>query len=165
MLSLIEAHGQEFDEISAINITKQDNTKFVIQPDFLVEEGYKSFSNDVIQENKLILTPGESIKISYKSPCGYANSIEGFFLKGTADISISSLSSTGPIQSMDISGEQKEFYKNQNPEKEAIEIASVPSDIEISAIQSDEAEDDNKLVFVMDCDEAKIYYIAEAEIR
>ena len=163
-LSNLNSYSQEFDNISPINITKQDGTMFEIAPTFIIEEGYKSFSNDAIQQSPVNLSPGDSIEISYVSPCGYADSIEGFFLKGTADIAIKSLESTGPIQTMQISGEQQEFYKNQNPEKEGIVTASIPSDIEISALDSDE-ENKNKMVFVMDCDEEKIYYIADAGIQ
>ncbi|MFB5600012.1 MAG: hypothetical protein ACE5SW_07280 [Nitrososphaeraceae archaeon] len=164
-LSFVNSYSQEFDDISPINITKQDDTTFVIKPDFIIEEGYKSMSNDAIQEDKVMLSPGDSIKISYISPCGYANSIEGFFLKGTADIAIQSLSSTGPIQTMQISGEQIEFYNNNNPEKEGVEIASLPTDVEISSLQNSDTENNNKVVFVMDCDEEKIYYIADSEIK
>ncbi|MDR4510149.1 MAG: hypothetical protein MRJ93_00395 [Nitrososphaeraceae archaeon] len=162
--SFFNAYSQEFDNISPITITKQDGATFEIAPTFIIEEGYKSFSNDAIQQSPVNLSPGDSIEISYVSPCGYADSIEGFFLKGTADIAIKSLESTGPIQTMQISGEQQEFYKNQNPEKEGIVTASIPSDIEISALDSDE-ENKNKMVFVMDCDEEKIYYIADAGIQ
>ncbi|MDX1371864.1 MAG: hypothetical protein R3321_05305, partial [Nitrososphaeraceae archaeon] len=129
--SFLNSYSQEFDDISPINITKQDGTTFDIAPSFIIEEGYKSFSNDAIKPSQVNLSPGDSIKISYISPCGYADSIEGFFLKGTADITIKTLASTGPIQTMQISGEQHEFYKNQNPEKEGIVTASIPTDIEI----------------------------------
>lgn len=162
--SFLNSYSQEFDDISPITITKQDGTTFEIAPTFIIEEGYKSFSNDAIQQSQVKLSPGDSINISYISPCGYADSIEGFLLKGTADIAIKSLASTGPIQTMQISGEQQEFYKNQNPEKEGIVTASIPNDIEISAQDSD-TENNNKMVFVMDCDEEKIYYIAPTEIQ
>ncbi|MDR4510152.1 MAG: hypothetical protein MRJ93_00410 [Nitrososphaeraceae archaeon] len=163
-LSFVNCYSQEFDNISPINITKQDGATFEIAPTFIIEEGYKSFSNDAIQQSPVMLSPGDSIEISYISPCGYAESIEGFFLKGTADIAIKSLESTGPIQTMQISGEQQEFYKNQNPEKEGIVTASIPSDIEISA-QDSETGNNNKMVFVMDCNEEKIYYIAEVQMQ
>lgn len=163
-LSFLNAYSQEFDDISPITITKQDGTTFEIAPTVIIEGGYKSFSNDAIQQSPVKLSPGDSIEISYVSPCGYADSIEGFFLKGTADIAIKSLESTGPIQTMQISGEQQEFYKNQNPEKEGIVTASIPSDMEISAQDSD-IENNNKMVFVMDCNEEKIYYIAEVDMQ
>jgi hypothetical protein len=165
------AYADEFDNISPMNIIKNDGTIFEIEPTYLVEEGFKVFNNTDVKDNKISLTKGEPIKISYKSPCGFANSIKGLLLKGTIDRTISAFSeTTTQLENIKLSGEQKEFYENSSPKDESIEIAGIPedvlSDIEISGVPEGNKENNNyKVVLVVDCDEEVIYYTTAAEIN
>ena len=165
------AYADEFDKIAPMSIIKEDGTTFEIQPKFLVEEGYKVFNNTNVNDNKISLTKGEPIKISYKSPCGFANSIKGLFLKGTIDRTLSAFSeNTAQLENIKLSGEQKEFYENSSPNDESIEIAGIPEDIpddiEISGVPNGNEDSNNyKVVLVVDCDEEVIYYTAPAEIK
>ena len=165
------AYADEFDKIAPMSIIKEDGTTFEIQPKFLVEEGYKVFNNTNVNDNKISLTKGEPIKISYKSPCGFANSIKGLFLKGTIDRTLSAFSeNTAQLENIKLSGEQKEFYENSSPNNESIEIAGIPEDIpddiEISGVPNGNEDSNNyKVVLVVDCDEEVIYYTAPAEIK
>ncbi|HET7643821.1 MAG TPA: hypothetical protein VFK40_09955 [Nitrososphaeraceae archaeon] len=165
------AYADEFDKIAPMSIIKEDGTTFEIQPKFLVEEGYKVFNNTNVNDNKISLTKGEPIKISYKSPCGFANSIKGLFLKGTIDRTLSAFSeNTAQLENIKLNGEQKEFYENSSPNDESIEIAGIPEDIpgdiEISGVPNGNEDTNNyKVVLVVDCDEEVIYYTTPAEIK
>ena len=165
------AYADEFDKITPMSIIKEDGSTFEIQPKFIVEEGYKVFNNTNVNDNKISLTKGEPIKISYKSPCGFANSIKGLFLKGTIDRTLSAFSeNTAQLENIKLNGEQKEFYENSAPNDESIEIAGIPedipSDIEISGVPNGNEDTNNyKVVLVVDCDEEVIYYTAAAEIK
>jgi len=166
----INAYALEFDTISPINLIKEDGTIYKIEPTFIVEEGYKVFNNTNVQENKVVLTKGEPIKISYESPCGFADEMKGLLLKGTIDQSISTFSTnTSPLQTIKLSGDQVEFYQNSSPQEKSIEIANIPTnvstDIEIEDIFPNRAGEVNyKIVLVLNCDEEVIYYTANAEI-
>ena len=165
------ADDDEFDKIAPMSIIKEDGTAFEIQPTFLVEEGYKVFNNTNVNDNKISLTKGEPIKISYKSPCGFANSVKGLLLKGTIDRTLSAFSeNTAQLENIKLNGEQKEFYENSAPNDESIEITGIPedipSDIEISGVPNGNEDTNNyKVVLVVDCDEEVIYYTAAAEIK
>lgn len=166
----INAYALEFDTISPINLIKEDGTIYKIEPTFIVEEGYKVFNNTDVQENKVVLTKGEPIKISYESPCGFADEMKGLLLKGTIDQSISTFSTnTSPLQTIKLSGDQIEFYQNSSPQEKSIEIANIPTnvstDIEIEDIFPNRAGEVNyKIVLVLNCDEEVVYYTANAEI-
>jgi len=166
----INAYALEFDTIPPINLIKEDGTIYKIEPTFIVEEGYKVFNNTNVQENKVVLTKGEPIKISYESPCGFADEMKGLLLKGTIDQSISTFSTnTSPLQTIKLSGDQIEFYQNSSPQEKSIEIANIPTnvstDIEIEDIFPNRAGEVNyKIVLVLNCDEEVIYYTANAEI-
>ena len=166
----INAYALEFDTISPINLIKEDGTIYKIEPTFIVEEGYKVFNNTNVQENKVVLTKGEPIKISYESPCGFADEMKGLLLKGTIDQSISTFSTnTSPLQTIKLSGDQIEFYQNSSPQEKSIEIANIPTnvstDIEIEDIFPNRAGEVNyKIVLVLNCDEEVVYYTANAEI-
>ena len=168
--SSINANALEFDNISPINLIKEDGTIYKIEPTFIVEEGYKVFNNTNVQENKVVLTKGEPIKISYESPCGFADEMKGLLLKGTIDQSISTFSTnTSPLQTIKLSGDQIEFYQNSSPQEKSIEIANIPTnvstDIEIEDIFPNRAGEVNyKIVLVLNCDEEVVYYTANAEI-
>lgn len=167
VFSFDDAHAIEFDNISPMNIIKDDGTTFEIEPTFIVEEGFKVYNNTDVKDNKISLTRGEPIKISYKSPCGFADSIKGLLLKGTIDRTISAFSeTTTQLEDIKLSGEQKEFYENNSPQEEGIEIAGVPedipSDIEIAGVPED---NNYKVVLVVVCDDEEIYYTAAAEIN
>ena len=167
VFSFDDAQAIEFDNISPMNIIKEDGSIFEIEPTFIVEEGFKVYNNTDVKDNKISLTRGEPIKVSYKSPCGFADSIKGLLLKGTIDRTISAFSeTTTQIEDIKLSGEQKEFYENNSPQEEGIEIASVPedvpSDIEIAGIPED---NNYKVVLVVICDDEEIYYTAAAEIN
>jgi antitoxin component YwqK of YwqJK toxin-antitoxin module len=162
-----DAYAIEFDNISPMNIIKEDGTTFEIDPTFIVEEGFKVYNNTDVKDNKISLTRGEPIKVSYKSPCGFADSIKGLLLKGTIDRTISAFSeTTTQLENIKLSGEQKEFYENNSPQEEGIEIAGVPedipSDIEIAGVPED---NNYKVVLVVVCDDEEIYYTAAAEIN
>jgi hypothetical protein len=166
--SSVDAYADEFDNISPMNIIKEDGTTFEIEPTFLVEEGFRVFNNTDANDNKISLTKGEPVKISYKSPCGFADSIKGLLLKGTIDRTISAFSATTTqLEDIKLSGEQKEFYENNSPQKEGIEIAGIPEDIPEDIETADiPAEDNNyKIVLVVTCDDDVIYYTAAAEIN
>jgi len=166
----INAYALEFDTIPPINLIKEDGTIYKIEPTFIVEEGYKVFNNTNVQENKVVLTKGEPIKISYESPCGFADEMKGLLLKGTIDQSISTFSTnTSPLQTIKLSGDQIEFYQNSSPQEKSIEIANIPTnvstDIEIEDIFPNRAGEVNyKIVLVLNCDEEVVYYTANAEI-
>lgn len=166
----INAYALEFDTIPPINLIKEDGTIYKIEPTFIVEEGYKVFNNTNVQENKVVLTKGEPIKISYESPCGFADEMKGLLLKGTIDQSISTFSTnTSPLQTIKLSGDQIEFYQNSSPQEKSIEIANIPTnvstDIEIEDIFPNRADEVNyKIVLVLNCDEEVVYYTANAEI-
>jgi hypothetical protein len=162
-----DAHAIEFDNISPINIIKEDGTTFEIEPTFIVEEGFKVYNNTDVKDNKISLTRGEPIKVSYKSPCGFADSVKGLLLKGTIDRTISAFSeTTTQLENIKLSGEQKEFYENNSPQEEGIEIAGVPEDIPSDIEIADVPEDNNyKVVLVVVCDDEEIYYTAAAEIN
>jgi hypothetical protein len=168
--SAINVDALEFDNISPINLIKEDGTFYKIEPTFIVEEGYKVFNNTDVQENKVILTKGEPVKISYESPCGFADDMKGLLLKGTIDQSISTFSTnTSPLQTIKLSGEQIEFYENPSPQEKSIESANIPTnvstDVEIADIFPDRSNDVNyKIVLVLNCDEDVVYYTADAEI-
>jgi hypothetical protein len=168
--SAINAYALEFDNISPINLIKEDGTIYKIEPTFIVEEGYKVFNNTDVQENKVVLTKGEPVKISYESPCGFADEMKGLLLKGTIDQSISTFSTnTSPLQTIKLSGDQIEFYENSSPQEKNIETANIPTnistDIEIADIFPNRAEEVNyKIVLVLNCDEEVVYYTANAEI-
>ena len=168
--SAINAYALEFDNISPINLIKEDGTIYKIQPTFIVEEGYKVFNNTDVQENKVVLTKGEPVKISYESPCGFADEMKGLLLKGTIDQSISTFSTnTSPLQTIKLSGDQIEFYENSSPLEKNTEIANIPTnvstDIEIADIFPNRADEVNyKIVLVLNCDEEVVYYTANAEI-
>ena len=168
--SAINVYALEFDNISPINLIKEDGTIYKIEPTFIVEEGYKVFNNTNVQENKVILTKGEQVKISYESPCGFADDMKGLLLRGTIDQSISTFSTnTSPLQSIKLSGDQIEFYENPSPQEKSIEIANIPTnvstDVEIADIFPNRPNDVNyKIVLVLNCDEEVVYYTADAEI-
>ena len=167
VFSFDDAHAIEFDNISPMNIIKDDGTTFEIEPTFIVEEGFKVYNNTDVKDNKISLTRGEPIKISYKSPCGFADSIKGLLLKGTIDRTISAFSeTTTQLEDIKLSGEQKEFYENNSPQEEGIEIAGVPedipSDIEIAGVPNG---NNYKVVLVVVCDDEEIYYTTAAEIN
>jgi hypothetical protein len=168
--SAINAYALEFDNISPINLIKEDGTIYKIEPTFIVEEGYKVFNNTDVQENKVVLTKGEPVKISYDSPCGFADEMKGLLLKGTIDQSISTFSTnTSPLQTIKLSGDQIEFYENSSPLEKNTEIANIPTnvstDIEIADIFPNRADEVNyKIVLVLNCDEEVVYYTANAEI-
>jgi hypothetical protein len=166
--SSVDAYADEFDNISPMNIIKEDGTTFEIEPTFLVEEGFRVFNNTDVNDNKISLTKGEPVKISYKSPCGFADSIKGLLLKGTIDRSISAFSATTTqLEDIKLSGEQKEFYENSSPQKEGIEVAGIPEDIPEDIETADIPVEDNnyKIVVVVTCDDDVIYYTAAAEIN
>jgi hypothetical protein len=166
--SSVDAYADEFDNISPMNIIKEDGTTFEIEPTFLVEEGFRVFNNTDVNDNKISLTKGEPVKISYKSPCGFADSIKGLLLRGTIDRSISAFSATTTqLEDIKLSGEQKEFYENSSPQKEGIEIAGIPEDIPEDIETADILAEDNnyKIVVVVTCDDDVIYYTAAAEIN
>src|ERR671911_2108923 len=168
VFSSVNAYADEFDNISPMNIIKEDGTTFEIEPTFLVEEGFRVFNNTDVNDNKISLTKGEPVKISYKSPCGFADSIKGLLLKGTIDRSISAFSATTTqLEDIKLSGEQKEFYENNSPQKEGIEIAGIPEDIPEDIETADILAEDNnyKIVVVVTCDDDVIYYTAAAEIN
>ena len=167
VFSLDDAHAIEFDNISPMNIIKDDGTTFEIEPTFIVEEGFKVYNNTDVKDNKISLTRGEPIKVSYKSPCGFADSIKGLLLKGTIDRTISAFSeTTTQLEDIKLSGEQKEFYENNSPQEEGIEIAGVPEDIPSDIEIADVPEDNNyKVVLVVVCDDEEIYYTTAAEIN
>lgn len=165
--SSVDAYADEFDNISPMNIIKDDGTTFEIEPTFIVEEGFKVYNNTDVKDNKISLTRGEPIKVSYKSPCGFADSIKGLLLKGTIDRTISAFSeTTTQLEDIKLSGEQKELYENNSPQEEGIEIAGVPedipSDIEIAGFPDG---NNYKVVLVVVCDDEEIYYTAAAEIN
>jgi hypothetical protein len=168
--SAINAYALEFNNISTVNLIKEDGTIYKIEPTFIVEEGYKVFNNTDVQENKVVLTKGEPVKISYESPCGFADEMKGLLLKGTIDQSISTFSTnTSPLQTIKLSGDQIEFYENSSPQEKNIETANIPTnistDIEIADIFPNRAEEVNyKIVLVLNCDEEVVYYTANAEI-
>jgi hypothetical protein len=167
VFSFDDAQAIEFDNISPMNIIKEDGSTFEIEPTFIVEEGFKVYNNTDVKDNKISLTRGEPIKVSYKSPCGFADSIKGLLLKGTIDRTISAFSeTTTQIEDIKLSGEQKEFYENNSPQEEGIEIADVPEDIPSDIEIADVPEDNNyKVVLVVVCDDEEIYYTAAAEIN
>ena len=167
VFSFDDAHAIEFDNISPMNIIKDDGTTFEIEPTFIVEEGFKVYNNTDVKDNKISLTRGEPIKVSYKSPCGFADSIKGLLLKGTIDRTISAFSeTTTQLEDIKLSGEQKEFYENNSPQEEGIEIAGVPEDIPSDIEIADVPEDNNyKVVLVVVCDDEEIYYTTAAEIN
>ena len=162
-----DANALEFDNISPMNIIKEDGTTFEIEPTFIVEEGFKVYNNTDVKDNKISLTRGEPIKVSYKSPCGFADNIKGLLLKGTIDRTISAFSeTTSQLENIKLSGEQKEFYENNSPQEEGIEIAGVPEDIPSDIETAGVTEDNNyKVVLVVVCDDEEIYYTATAEIN
>jgi hypothetical protein len=167
VFSFDDVQAIEFENISPMNIIKDDGTTFEIEPTFIVEEGFKVYNNTDVKDNKISLTRGEPIKVSYKSPCGFADSIKGLLLKGTIDRTISAFSeTTTQLEDIKLSGEQKEFYENNSPQEEGIEIAGVPedipSDIEIAGVPED---NNYKVVLVVVCDDEEIYYTAAAEIN
>jgi hypothetical protein len=168
--SAINAYALEFDNIPPIDLIKEDGTIYKIEPTFIVEEGYKVFNNTDVQDNKIILTKGEPVKISYESPCGFADEMKGLLLQGTIDQSISTFSAnTSPLQTIKLSGDQIEFYENPSPQEKSIEITNIPTnvstDIEIADIFPDRSNDVNyKIVLVLNCDEEVVYYTADAEI-
>ena len=168
--SAINVNALEFDNISPINLIKEDGTIYKIEPTFIVEEGYKVFNNTNVQDNKVILTKGEPVKVSYESPCGFADNMKGLLLKGTIDQSISAFSThTSPFQTIKLSGDQIEFYENPSPQEKSIEIANIPTnvstDVEIADIFPNRANDVNyKIVLVLTCDDEVVYYTADAEI-
>ena len=149
---------------------KEDGTVYKIEPTFIVEEGYRVFNNTDVQDNRVILAKGESVKISYESPCGFADSIKGLLLKGTIEQSISAFSAnTSPLQTIKLSGDQIEFYENPAPQEKSIEIANIPTnvstDVEIADIFPDMPDEANyKIVLVLNCDEEVVYYTADAEV-
>jgi hypothetical protein len=166
----INAYALEFDNIPPIDLIKEDGTIYKIEPTFIVEEGYKVFNNTDVQDNKVVLTKGEPVKISYESPCGFADEMKGLLLQGTIDQSISTFSAnTSPLQTIKLSGDQIEFYENPSPQEKSIEITNIPTnvstDIEIADIFPDRSNDVNyKIVLVLNCDEEVVYYTADAEI-
>jgi hypothetical protein len=166
----VNVYALEFDNISPINLIKEDGTIYKIEPTFIVEEGYKVFNNTNVQENKVILTKGEPVKISYESPCGFADDMKGLLLRGTIDQSISTFSTnTSPLQTIKLSGDQIEFYENPSPQEKSIETANIPTnvstDVEIADIFPNRPNDVNyKIVLVLNCDEEVVYYTADAEI-
>ncbi len=168
--SAINVNALEFDNISPINLIKEDGTIYKIEPTFIVEEGYKVFNNTDVQDNKVILTKGEPVKVSYESPCGFADNMKGLLLKGTIDQSISAFSThTSPFQTIKLSGDQIEFYENPSPQEKSIEIVNIPTnvstDVEIADIFPNRANDVNyKIVLVLTCDDEVVYYTADAEI-
>jgi hypothetical protein len=168
--SAINVYALEFDTISPIDLIKEDGTIYKIEPTFIVEEGYKVFNNTDVQDNKVVLTKGEPVKISYESPCGFADEMKGLLLQGTIDQSISTFSAnTSPLQTIKLSGDQIEFYENPSPQEKSIEITNIPTnvstDIEIADIFPDRSNDVNyKIVLVLNCDEEVVYYTADAEI-
>ena len=167
VFSFDDVQAIEFENISPMNIIKDDGTTFEIEPTFIVEEGFKVYNNTDVKDNKISLTRGEPIKVSYKSPCGFADSIKGLLLKGTIDRTISAFSeTTTQLEDIKLSGEQKEFYENNSPQEEGIEIAGVPedipSDIEIAGFPDG---NNYKVVLVVVCDDEEIYYTAAAEIN
>lgn len=168
--SAINVYALEFDNISPIDLIKEDGTTYKIEPTFIVEEGYKVFNNTNAQENKVILTKGEPVKISYESPCGFADDMKGLLLRGTIDQSISTFSTnTSPLQTIKLNGDQIEFYENPSPQEKSIEIANIPTnvstDVEIADIFPNTPNDVNyKIVLVLNCDEEVVYYTADAEI-
>jgi hypothetical protein len=168
--SEINVYALEFDNIPSIDLIKEDGTIYKIDPTFIVEEGYKVFNNTDVQENKVILSKGEPVKISYESPCGFADDMKGLLLKGTIDQSLSTFSTnTSPLQTIKLSGDQIEFYENPSPQEKSIETANIPAnvstDVEIADIFPDRSNDVNyKIVLVLNCDEEVVYYTADAEI-
>ena len=167
VFSFDNVYAIEFDDISPMNIIKDDGTTFKIDPTFIVEQGYKVYNNTDAKDNKISLAKGEPIKVSYKSPCGFADNIKGLFLKGTIDRTISAFSeNTEQLENIELSGEQKEFLANDSPQEEGIEIAGVPedipNDIEIAGVPKD---NNYKLVLVVVCDDEEIYYTSTAEIN
>ena len=167
VFSFDDAQAIEFDNISPMNIIKEDGSTFEIEPTFIVEEGFKVYNNTDVKDNKISLTRGEPIKVSYKSPCGFADSIKGLLLKGTIDRTISAFSeTTTQIEDIKLSGEQKEFYENNSPQEEGIEIAGIPKDVQSDIETTGVTEDNNyKVVLVVVCDDEEIYYTAAAEIN
>ena len=168
--SAINVYALEFDSISPINLIKEDGTVYKIEPTFIVEEGFRVLNNTNVQDNSVILAKGESVKISYESPCGFADSIKGLLLKGTIEQSIGAFSAnTSPLQNIKLSGDQIEFYENPAPQEESIDIANIPknvsTDVEIADIFPDMPDEAiYKIVLVLNCDEEVVYYTADAEV-
>ena len=168
--SAINVYALEFDSISPINLIKEDGTVYKIGPTFIVEEGFRVLNNTNVQDNSVVLAKGESVKISYESPCGFADSIKGLLLKGTIEQSIGAFSAnTSPLQNLKLSGDQIEFYENPAPQEESIDIANIPknvsTDVEIADIFPDMPDEANyKIVLVLNCDEEVVYYTADAEV-
>ena len=162
---LEKTYAMEFGNVSPISIIKEDGTNFEIYPTFIMEEGVKVSENSDVTNDKVPISSGEAINISYKSPCGFPDSVQGLFLRGSAEMLVQSLSSTGAIQTLELKGDQKEFYSNSSPQEEGIETATIPNDITEAQLENGDVKNSDKLVFIVVCDDEKIYYVADTELK
>jgi len=162
---LEKTYAMEFGNVSPISIIKEDGTNFEIYPTFIMEEGVKVSENSDVMNDKVPISRGEPIKISYKSPCGFPDSVQGLFLRGSPEMLVKSFSSTGAIQTLELTGEQKEFYNNSSPQEEGIETASIPNDITEAQLENGDVKNSDKLVFIVVCDDEKLYYVADTELK
>lgn len=162
---LEKTYAMEFGNVSPISIIKEDGTNFEIYPTFIMEEGVKVSENSDVTNDKVPISRGEAIKISYKSPCGFPDSVQGLFLRGSPEMLVQSLSSTGAIQTLELKGEQKEFYSNSSPQEEGIETATIPNDITEAQLENGDVKNSDKLVFIVVCDDEKLYYVADTELK
>ena len=162
---LEKTYAMEFGNVSPISIIKEDGTNFEIYPTFIMEEGVKVSENSDVMNDKVPISRGEPIEISYKSPCGFPDSLQGLFLRGSPEMLVQSLSSTGAIQTLELKGEQKEFYSNSSPQEEGIETATIPNDITEAQLENGDVKNSDKLVFIVVCDDEKLYYVADTELK
>ena len=162
---LEKSYAMEFSDIPPITVIKEDGTNVDIKPTFIMEEGYKVSENSDMVNNKISFMLGEPIKISYKSPCGFPDSVQGLFLQGSPEMLVKSFSSTGAIQTLQLKGEQKEFYSNSSPQEQGIEVANIPNDITEAQVENGDINNAEKLVFIVVCDDENIYYVTDTEIK
>ena len=149
----VNANDKFFDDVPPIKIEMQNkniSSFYSINPDYL-KDFYESLiiKNNNTRINNITLFQKGNISISYVTPCGIPESVNGFLLAGN----ISEIMEGG-YKNLKIEGNQTEFYRNDSPGRNGIDFASIPT---LNA-------GTYTLVFTIDCDESIYYYVEKAVI-
>jgi len=152
-LQSIQANASVLDHVPQIRISQENGTVIfnnsTYHRDYDPPELVKNI--DLNNEKNITVHKNETITVSYQSPCGIPESINGIFLDGEVfEVG------EGKNQILNLTGHQSEFYENNAPRRNGTELANIPTDLEAG---------DYKLVVIIDCDDSIDYYISNARIK
>ena len=152
-LRSIQANASMLGDVPQIRISQENGTVVFINPTYHRDYDPPKLVKNIELNNEKNITfhKNETITVSYQSPCGIPESINGIFLEGEV-FEVGG----GENQILNLTGHQSEFYENNAPRRNGTELANIPTNLE---------DGDYKLVVIINCDDSIDYYISNAKIK